>query len=134
MERMDRGLREWMAERSYASPQEFVGRVFARIEDAAALGAREAYPYTIPPDAPYVPVADADACSACGTCVRGCIYGALSIGPDRTLEVDGDRCWSCGFCVGVCPEGALTLRDRREPGRVMWDNRGTARPFGGGRA
>lgn len=131
MERMHRGLRQWMEEKGYATPGEFIGRVFPRIEKAADLGAREPYPYTLPPDGPYLPVADASACTGCGTCVRGCLYGALDIAEAGCAEVDSNRCWSCGFCVGVCPEGALSLLDRMDPDRVVWNNRGTAKSFVG---
>lgn len=131
MERMDRGLRQWMVERGYETIDTFTGRVFPLIETAADLGEREAFPYTIPPEGPYIPVAD-DGCTGCGSCVRGCIYGALRVGEAGVVQADADQCWSCGFCVGVCPEGALTLRDRGDPERVVWANRGTARPFAGG--
>jgi dihydropyrimidine dehydrogenase (NAD+) subunit PreA len=129
MARIDRGLRQWMAERGYETPETFIGRVFPLIETAADLGGREAYPYTMPPEGPYIPAADPEVCTACGACVRGCIYGALRVGEADCVEADPDRCWSCGFCVGVCPEGALNLRDRRDPDRVVWNNRGTAGPF-----
>jgi len=129
MARIDQGLRRWMAERGYENTGSVTGRVFPLIESAADLASREAYPYTMPPDGPYIPAADPELCNRCGTCVRGCIYGALRVGEAGCVETDPDRCWSCGFCVGVCPEGALTLRDRRDPDRVVWANRGTALPF-----
>jgi dihydropyrimidine dehydrogenase (NAD+) subunit PreA len=132
MARMDQKLRRWMAERGYETPEGFTGRVFSLIETAADLGGRESYPYTLPPDGPYIPQGDPEACTGCGTCVQGCIYEALHIGKRGCVETDAERCWSCGFCVGVCPEGALTLRDRGDPDRVVWGNRGTAEPFTGG--
>ncbi len=132
MERIDRGLRQWMAERGYETMDTFTGRVFPLIETAADLAAREAYPYTMPPQGPYIPAADPAVCTGCGSCVRGCIYGALGVGEAGFVEADANRCWSCGLCVGVCPEGALTLRERRDPDRVVWDNRGTAAPFARG--
>jgi len=130
MDRIHRGLRDWMEAREYTCPEAFVGRVFPLIEDGAALAGREPFPYTLPPDGPYLPVVDASACTGCGACVRGCIYHAIYIGENGCAAVHGDLCWSCGFCVGVCPEGAVTLRDRKDPGRMIWDNRGTARSFG----
>lgn len=129
MERLHRGLMRWMRQKGYATLEGVIGRVFPQIENVAALGARELHPYSVPPDCPYIPVADAEACTGCETCVRGCIYGALEINEAGCVEVDADRCWSCGFCVGVCPEGALSLRDRRDPDLVVWNNQGTAQPF-----
>jgi len=85
--------------------------------------------YSVPPEGPYVPVVDRETCISCGTCVRGCIYGALRLGEGGCVEADGDLCWSCGFCVGVCPSGAMVLCDRGDPTRVVWDNRGSARTF-----
>lgn len=130
MKLIHRGLRDWMEARKYTCPETFVGHVFPLIEDGAALACREPFPYTLPPDGPYLPVVEESACKGCRTCVRGCIYHAMYIGENGCAEVRDDLCWSCGFCVGLCPEGALSLRDRKDSNRMIWDNRGTARSFG----
>ena len=132
MGRLHKGLVSWMRGKGYRRTKDFVGHVFPLVEDAAALGAREKYPYSVPPEGPYVPVVDKETCISCGTCVRGCIYGALRLGEGGCVQADGDLCWSCGFCVGVCPSGAMVLCDRGDPTRVVWDNRGSARTFSQG--
>jgi electron transport complex protein RnfB len=50
---------------------------------------------------------DDDACTACGTCVERCQFGALSV--DGTCVTDPLRCVGCGLCVPACPVGALEL-------------------------
>ncbi len=51
---------------------------------------------------------DADACSACGTCLERCQIEAV-IERDDFMEVDLARCIGCGLCVPTCPEEAVTL-------------------------
>ena len=55
------------------------------------------------------PQADADLCSACGTCVDQCPVQALSM-PDDLPQVDPDICIACFCCQEICPEKAITLR------------------------
>jgi len=53
---------------------------------------------------------DAKACTACGACVAGCAFGALSIGPGAdAIVVDAERCLGCGACLCSCPVDALAL-------------------------
>jgi predicted aldo/keto reductase-like oxidoreductase len=49
-----------------------------------------------------------DFCRGCGTCVRTCPNGALSLAGGKA-KVDPDRCLLCGYCNPVCPEFALRL-------------------------
>ncbi len=129
-ERINSGLEEWMEVRGYRAPDEFMGKVLPLVCDAGTLAAREAFPYALPPEGPYLPAADPESCSGCGACTRVCVYGALRVDEEfGRVVADPGLCWSCGFCVGVCPEGALSLKDRRDPKRLIWDGHGTASPF-----
>lgn len=49
-----------------------------------------------------------DFCRGCGTCVRTCPNGALSLAGGKA-QVNPDRCLLCGYCNPVCPEFALRL-------------------------
>jgi ferredoxin len=130
LDRLHKGLSNWMGEKGYTSVKEFLGRVFPLIRDPMDLVAREKHPHTVPPDCPYAPVVDTDACRQCGRCERACIYGVLRLNRETgALEIDASRCWSCGFCVGICPEGALALVDRTGKAGIVWNNQGTAIPF-----
>ncbi len=61
----------------------------------------------------YVANADETNCTACGTCVEVCPFGALSF--NEVLKVNGERCMGCGVCVGQCPSDALSLvRDEKK--------------------
>jgi dihydroorotate dehydrogenase (fumarate) len=48
-----------------------------------------------------------DACSACGTCERICIYFA----PRKTGEVYeiNAKCDGCGLCAELCPKAAISM-------------------------
>jgi len=49
-----------------------------------------------------------DLCTACGTCVDACPFGALSLEGD--VVTVNDQCTFCGACVDVCPAEALHIQ------------------------
>ncbi|GAB4311796.1 MAG: hypothetical protein Kow0069_12240 [Promethearchaeota archaeon] len=51
-------------------------------------------------------------CTACGTCVERCPFGARSVQGGR-LGVNSARCFGCGLCVPTCPAKAVKLVRRR---------------------
>jgi uncharacterized protein (DUF362 family)/NAD-dependent dihydropyrimidine dehydrogenase PreA subunit len=55
------------------------------------------------------PLADADLCTACGTCIEQCPVSALSM-IDNLPLVDADACITCFCCQEMCPEKAIALR------------------------
>jgi ferredoxin len=72
--------------------------------------------YGIPMMAPsgYVAQVDETLCTACGTCVDACPFGALFLNETRVI-MDWEKCMGCGVCVGQCPSEALSLvRDKRK--------------------
>ena len=46
-------------------------------------------------------------CTACGSCLGVCPFGALSLEGDTVIV--GDGCNLCGACVDVCPSEALRI-------------------------
>ncbi|MCP5104324.1 MAG: NAD(P)-binding protein [bacterium] len=48
-------------------------------------------------------------CLGLGTCVRGCPFGALSMGENNLPVVNKDRCTSCGICAEICPNDIITV-------------------------
>lgn len=54
-------------------------------------------------------------CVACGTCVRQCRLGAISIYKGITAKVDADKCVGCGKCESVCPAGVIEMVAREVP-------------------
>ncbi len=48
-------------------------------------------------------------CLGLGTCVSACIFGALSLGPDRLPVVDEKKCTGCGACERTCPRHIIRL-------------------------
>jgi ferredoxin len=54
------------------------------------------------------PLADPDACTACGTCVEQCPVNALAM-KDALPEVDAESCITCFCCQEICPEQAIAL-------------------------
>jgi Pyruvate/2-oxoacid:ferredoxin oxidoreductase delta subunit len=54
---------------------------------------------------------DAALCTACGTCVAVCHFGARAVS-DGALAADADACAGCGLCAEVCPTGAARMAAR----------------------
>jgi len=48
-------------------------------------------------------------CLGLGTCVKACMFGALSIGKDGLPKVDQEKCTGCGACERVCPKNIIRL-------------------------
>ena len=42
-------------------------------------------------------------CVQCGTCVKNCPAGALSMGTDGKVKFDPAKCVQCDTCIHVCP-------------------------------
>ena len=58
---------------------------------------------------------DKDSCIGCGTCVPGCLGGALEV-KDGLAVVDYDKCLLCGACVTACPAGAVSMTEEDKKG------------------
>jgi len=130
LDSIHKGVLNWMQRKGYGSVNEFRGKVFPLIEDSGTLRAKEKYPFTMPPECPYIPVVNDRECSLCGTCESSCIYGVFQIDKEKSkVLIAEDKCWSCGFCVGICPTQAIELRDRNDREKVIWENQGMAQPF-----
>ncbi|MDA3787366.1 MAG: RnfABCDGE type electron transport complex subunit B, partial [Desulfobacula sp.] len=48
-------------------------------------------------------------CLGLGTCVKACMFGALSIGSDGLPKVDQKKCTGCGACERACPKNIIRL-------------------------
>jgi dihydroorotate dehydrogenase/NAD-dependent dihydropyrimidine dehydrogenase PreA subunit len=130
LETLNADISSWMNKKGYRSIEEFQGKAFNQIKDSPSVKAEEKYPFIVPPECPYVPVVDEDACVLCGECETTCIYNVLKVDKNKNqVLIDEDKCWSCGFCVGICPTGAIELRNRQDKKRVIWNNQGLAVPF-----
>lgn len=53
-----------------------------------------------------------DRCVACGSCVKVCPLGAISVWKGVVARVDKLRCVGCGKCAGECPAGSIELVER----------------------
>ena len=49
-------------------------------------------------------------CLGYGTCVKLCVFGALSMDDNRIPVVDAVKCTACGMCVKGCPRLIFSLR------------------------
>ncbi|MGI6486117.1 MAG: 4Fe-4S binding protein [Tepidanaerobacteraceae bacterium] len=54
---------------------------------------------------PVVPEVDEDKCTSCGSCVRACVYEAITM--EDYPKFNSDACYGCGLCVSVCPTKAI---------------------------
>ncbi|CCK79364.1 FAD-dependent oxidoreductase [Desulfobacula toluolica] len=48
-------------------------------------------------------------CLGLGSCVKACMFGALSIGSDGLPKVDQEKCTGCGACERICPKNIIRL-------------------------
>lgn len=51
-------------------------------------------------------VYSAEACHGCGTCLRFCAQGAITL-TDHKASIDHEKCVGCGRCIGVCNFNAI---------------------------
>ncbi|HVO20751.1 MAG TPA: glycyl-radical enzyme activating protein [Anaeromyxobacter sp.] len=80
-------------------------------------------------------------CASCGTCVKACSRGAISLG-EAGWKLDRARCDLCGDCLTACPRNALGLDGRDlevdeavnqlSADRVFYDVSGGGVTFSGG--
>ncbi len=61
-------------------------------------------------------------CMGFGTCVKVCVFGALSI-QDGLATVDPSKCVGCGTCVATCPKQVLALVPRSANVQVFCSSR-----------
>lgn len=128
--KIEGGIIFWMKRKGYGSISDFRGNALQKIRNSGELKAQEKFPFSIPPDTPYVPNIDEKRCNLCGACSRSCFYHVLRLHPEKKrMTVENSRCWSCGLCVGICPKGAITLVDRKNKKRIIWDGKGYAASF-----
>jgi Na+-translocating ferredoxin:NAD+ oxidoreductase subunit B len=57
-------------------------------------------------------------CLGFGTCVKGCFFGALKMGPGGIPIVNPDKCTGCGRCETLCPKNIITLMERGSMVRI----------------
>lgn len=51
-------------------------------------------------------------CVACGSCVKSCPLGAISIYRGLFARVDEARCIGCGRCEAACPAQVIAITAR----------------------
>lgn len=49
-------------------------------------------------------------CVACGTCVKTCPFGAISIYKGIYAKVDYSKCVGCGKCAKACPASVIEIK------------------------
>ena len=59
-------------------------------------------------------VVDRKVCVACGSCVKVCPKGAISVYKGCYAEVDLEKCVGCGMCARTCPAGCIEVKERSE--------------------
>ena len=56
---------------------------------------------------------EADACTACMTCVKVCPYGAPVL-VEHKVEIQAAKCLGCGSCAAACPAQAIQLQNQED--------------------
>jgi electron transport complex protein RnfB len=62
-------------------------------------------------------------CLGLGSCVRVCVFGAMSMGPNGLPVVDDTKCTACGKCVAECPRSIIKLVGRSRKVHVRCQNK-----------
>ena len=61
-------------------------------------------------------------------CMKSCIFDAISINENGSVEIDSEKCAGCSACINACKRGNLTasrdvipaMKAVREPGRLAY--------------
>ena len=59
-------------------------------------------------------VVDRKVCVACGSCVKVCPRGAISVYKGCYADVDVEKCVGCGLCAKTCPASCIEVKERSE--------------------
>ena len=59
-------------------------------------------------------VVDRKVCVACGSCVKVCPRGAISVYKGCYADVDIEKCVGCGLCAKTCPASCIEVKERSE--------------------
>jgi RnfABCDGE-type electron transport complex B subunit len=51
----------------------------------------------------------ADGCLGLGSCVKACVFNALSINENNVAVVNPEKCGGCGKCIKACPRNIISL-------------------------
>ena len=65
----------------------------------------------------YFAAADAERCTACGSCADRCQMRAITVA--ESARIDRERCIGCGLCVTACDFQALSLLPKPEGDRYV---------------
>ncbi|MFC1623427.1 4Fe-4S binding protein, partial [Patescibacteria group bacterium] len=58
---------------------------------------------------------DESMCMECGTCQRGCPYGAIKLNPKPVF--DHEKCAGCWYCYNHCPKKAIYTKKYKGKGQ-----------------
>jgi ferredoxin len=56
---------------------------------------------------------DPSLCTACGTCVDRCHFGAITQQDDAPATINKEKCMGCGLCQVSCPSDAISMEEVR---------------------
>lgn len=56
-------------------------------------------------------IIDKSKCVACGSCIKVCPLGLISIENGIFAKIDTDRCVCCGKCKKTCPASVIEIKE-----------------------
>lgn len=80
-------------------------------------------------------VVDTEKCLGCGTCVKVCPGGVLSLNQEKRPEIADFKefgwngCWKCEHCLAVCPTGAVSIFGHKPESSLPVADHETAAPI-----
>ncbi len=63
---------------------------------------------------------DTALCTKCGTCEKGCPYGAITLSPFPSFDMT--KCFGCWYCYNHCPKRAIYTKKLRNIGHYPKPN------------
>lgn len=65
-------------------------------------------------------------CVGCGSCIKVCPRGAVSVPQGISAKVDAAQCVGCGLCAKACPASVITIKEAEMPPQTEREKRAKA--------
>lgn len=106
IERLTRGLSDYLDTHGFASVSDLVGKALPQLRHYPELDL----------SIKLLAYVDPNRCNGCGLCVTACDSGGFEalFMQDKKAVVDVMKCDGCGLCVGICPSDGITMVERSQ--------------------
>ena len=97
----------------------YIGGICNCDYDCVAFKSRLKYNVPVFFKAEYFAKIDYDKCNGCKTCMKQCMFGAISFSlANKKCNIDEAICYGCGICRSVCTHEAISFSQRSKVSSV----------------